>query len=285
MSESNAFLLLSHSLPCSVTKPRPLFHHRPLSRTIRASSGLQGGYRGPIPNKDSIAEWVYRSDDTVRSAPIYVGGISLLAVLLNRAFSGVSPVADASSSQSRTDILTLALAVTNILAGLVWLSVKPKVTASVSLDGVECRRVTTDFPADAVAELLWVWDSLEDVTCCKSLVIVYENKCLLQIGVAAKSSASDANAVFVDPSRLISGSLYQGVKKSGKQSYLANLSLYPGRYDLPFFPPNTQSVILQPLGKDGMMIVGGDKIRGFTVDNQVRKAGINWTSGFKIKRI
>ncbi|KAL4184882.1 hypothetical protein AMTRI_Chr10g227790 [Amborella trichopoda] len=257
MSESNAFLLLSHSLPCSVTKPRPLFHHRPLSRTIRASSGLQGGYRGPIPNKDSIAEWVYRSDDTVRSAPIYVGGISLLAVLLNRAFSGVSPVADASSSQSRTDILTLALAVTNILAGLVWLSVKPKVTASILYNSYNISLLISR-----------VWDSLEDVTCCKSLVIVYENKCLLQIGVAAKSSASDANAVFVDPSRLISGSLYQGVKKSGKQSYLANLSLYPGRYDLPFFPPNTQVFILQPLGKDGMMIVGGDKIRGFTVDNQ-----------------
>lgn len=32
----------------------------------------------------------------MRSLPIYVGGVSLLAVLFNRAVSGIAPVADAS---------------------------------------------------------------------------------------------------------------------------------------------------------------------------------------------
>lgn len=56
--------------------------------------------------------------------------------------------------------------------------------------------------------------------------------------------------------------------KSGTQSYLANLSLYPGKSELPFLPSNTQAVILQPLGDKGIAIIGGDTIRGFTTSDQ-----------------
>jgi hypothetical protein len=99
-----------------------------------------------------VEGWVRRNDTLVRGLPILVGGASLVAVLLNRAVSGIAAVADASrsacacehpelmrfgctnhlfcsplnSSQSRADILTLALSVTDILAGLVWLSIRPK---------------------------------------------------------------------------------------------------------------------------------------------------------------
>lgn len=92
----------------------------------------QGQYRGPQPKRDLIADWVPNNDGLVRSLPIYVGGASLLAVLFNRTVSGIPPVADASSSQSRADLLTLGLAVTNILAGLVWLSIRPKSVPAVS---------------------------------------------------------------------------------------------------------------------------------------------------------
>ncbi|KAK9935583.1 hypothetical protein M0R45_022682 [Rubus argutus] len=59
-----------------------------------------------------------------------------------------------------------------------------------------------------------------------------------------------------------------GVMKSGVQSYLANLALYPGKSELPFLPSNTQAVILQPLGDKGIAIIGGDTIRGFTASDQ-----------------
>lgn len=45
-----------------------------------------------------MADWVAKNDDVVRSLPIYIGGVSLLAVLFNRAVSGIAPVADASKS-------------------------------------------------------------------------------------------------------------------------------------------------------------------------------------------
>ncbi|KAL6187130.1 hypothetical protein ACLB2K_043245 [Fragaria x ananassa] len=224
-------------------------------------------YRGPKPKTNLVADWVSNNDDTARSLPIYAGGVSLLAVLFNRTASDIALVADASSSQSRADLLTLGLAVTNILAGLVWLSIRPKSISKVDPEGVECRRMRSDLPETLVSELLWAWESLSDATCCRSLVILYGGKNILQIGFAA-ASPNGGEAVAVDADKLIQGSLYRGVMKSGVQSYLANLALYPGKSELPFLPSNTQAVILQPLGDNGIAIIGGDTIRGFTASDQ-----------------
>ncbi|CAA2996658.1 COFACTOR ASSEMBLY OF COMPLEX C SUBUNIT B CCB4, chloroplastic isoform X1 [Olea europaea subsp. europaea] len=238
----------------------------PLS--VKASLNSQGDYRGPKPKKEWVADWVSKNDGVVRSLPVYVGGISLLAVLFNRTVSGIAPVADASSSQSRADLLTLGLAVTCILNGLVWLSIRPKSISVVNPEGVECQRIFSDFPDFVISELLWAWESLSYATCCRSLVVVYDGICILQIGFAAASSSDEGGAMVVDAHKLVLGSLYNGVIKSGSQSYLANLSLYPGKSELPFLPSNTQAVILQPLGDKGIAVVGGDTIRGFTTSDQ-----------------
>ncbi|OAY85884.1 Protein COFACTOR ASSEMBLY OF COMPLEX C SUBUNIT B CCB4, chloroplastic [Ananas comosus] len=263
-----AFSSLPLRLPCRrspVSPPSsPLFKPFSSSSSSPRSASSQRTYRGPKPRRDLVREWVSRNDALVRSSPIFVGGVALLAVLLNRAFSGIAPVADASSSQSRADILTLALAVTDILTGLVWLSIRPKVVSPVVPQGVECERIKSGIANRAVLELLWAWKSLSTATCCKSFVVVHGGDCLLQIGFAAESLNKDGDAMIVDVHKLIEGSLYKSVMKSGKQSYLANLSLYPGRSELPFLPTNTQALILQPLGDTGIAIVGGDTIRGFT---------------------
>ncbi|CAL0314025.1 unnamed protein product [Lupinus luteus] len=232
------------------------------------SSSTVYSYRGPKPKRDFLADWVSQNDDVVRTSPIYIGSASLFAVLLNRTLSGIAPVADAGSSQSRADLLTLGLAVTNILAGLVWLSIRPKSITPVNPQGVECKRVCAGLSDFAITELLWVWESLSDVTCCRSLAIVYDSTCVLQIGFAAESSLGAGEALSVDANKVMQGSIYEGVMKSGAQSYLANLSLYPGKSQLPFLPSNTQAVILQPLGDKGIAIIGGDTIRGFTTSDQ-----------------
>lgn len=68
----------------------------PRSVRVSVSTNSDGGYRGPKPKRDLVADWVSKNDDFVRSLPIYVGGTSLLAVLFNRTVSGIAPVADAS---------------------------------------------------------------------------------------------------------------------------------------------------------------------------------------------
>ncbi|CAL8994374.1 unnamed protein product [Prunus brigantina] len=255
--------------PIPWTQKRPLRRRLGLTfpRPIRALNS-DSRYKGPKPQRNWVADWVSNNDDAVRSLPIYAGGASLLAVLFNRTVSDIALVADASSSQSRADLLTLGLAVTNILAGLVWLSIRPKSISKVNPEGIECERMHSNLPNTLISELLWAWESLSDVTCCRSLVIVYDGRCILQIGFAAESSNGDGKAVSVDADKLMRGSLYRGVMKSGVQSYLANLYLYPGKSELPFLPSNTQAVILQPLGDKGITIIGGDTVRGFTSADQ-----------------
>ncbi|GAB2220539.1 hypothetical protein Droror1_Dr00008199 [Drosera rotundifolia] len=256
---------LPHSQLLSSLDSLPLRHRlqrRGIGDVFRCS--VSGGLK---PRRNPVADWVKENDDTIRSLPIFVGGFGLVVVLVNRAVSGIAPIADAGSSQSRADLLTLGLAVTNILAGLVWLSVRPKSISKVDPLGVDYRRILPGLPNAVVAELEWVWESLSVATCCRSLVIVYDGNCIFQIGAAAESPQA-GEAVGVDATKLIQGSLYQGILRSGSQSYLANLSLYPGKSELPFLPSNTQSVIMQPLGGKGVIILGGDTIRGFTTADQ-----------------
>nr|GME03769.1 protein COFACTOR ASSEMBLY OF COMPLEX C SUBUNIT B CCB4, chloroplastic isoform X1 [Ipomoea batatas] len=272
--------ILNYLIPLNLDPQRPRNSRRVRSFrravTVKASlnnsqlprENLKGGsYGGPEPKREWVADWVSNNDGFVRSLPIYVGGLSLVAVLVNRAVSGIAPVADAGSSQSRADLLTLGLAVTNILNGLVWLSIKPKSISVVDPIGVDCQRIASDLPEFVISELFWAWDSLSNATRCRSLVIVYDSKCILQIGVCCCFFSSD-DAVLVDANKLMQGSLYQDVTKSGSQRYLANLSLYPGKSELPFLPLNTQAVILQPIGDKGIAIIGGDTVRGFTTSDQ-----------------
>ncbi|CAH9087751.1 unnamed protein product [Cuscuta epithymum] len=136
------------------SRPIPSFRHY---LTVRASlnQSQEGSYGGPKTRREWVAHWVSNKDGAVRSVPVYVGGVSLLAVLVNRAISGIAPVADASSSQSRADLLTIGLAVTNILNGLVWLSIKPKSISVVDPIGVDCQKIASGVPALVISELLW----------------------------------------------------------------------------------------------------------------------------------
>lgn len=212
-----------------------------------------------------LDEWIKKNDEVVRVAPVVLGGSSFLLVLLNRTLSGIAPVADASSAQSRADVIALVLAATLVLTGLVWISVKPRKLVSVELDGISCLRLEESLPPSAAAEVMWAWEALKNVSCCQGLVIVYQGRCVLQAGLA---SEVQGEAKVVDSLNLVKGSLCQAAWRSGNQNYLANLSLYPGRFELSFLPSNTQAVILQPLGDEGIMIVAGATIRGFGPTDQ-----------------
>ncbi|OAE18973.1 hypothetical protein AXG93_461s1140 [Marchantia polymorpha subsp. ruderalis] len=230
--------------------------------------------------RDSGDGWVVENAETVRSVPLFVGGGSLAAILLNRAFSGISSIADASSNkvhvafmkdvnsaQSRADVLALALSATVVLTGLVWKSIDSKPQSPVALNGVECLRIASFLQADVVRELIWSWDSLEKATTATTMVVLYRNSCILQAGLAAESRDQGVPEI-VDVDGVLKGSLYKAVKDSKKQNYLANLALYPGRFELSFLPSNTQAAILQPLGDDGILILGSNTLRGFGPNDQ-----------------
>lgn len=67
------------------------------------------------------------------------------------------------------------------------------------------------------------WDSLSAVTCCRSLVVVYDSNCVLQIGVAAESPLEDGDAMDVDVKKLLQGSLCKSAMESQKRMSFASI--------------------------------------------------------------
>ena len=99
--EAGTLLRFQGLVPNSPLSSRPTLPRFFSFRVSSSSSSITNSnksYRGPKPKRDRVAEWVSKNDDVVRTLPIYVGGFSLLAVLFNRAVSGIAPVADASRS-------------------------------------------------------------------------------------------------------------------------------------------------------------------------------------------
>jgi hypothetical protein len=233
---------------------------------------------------DLDEDWVKSNEDAVRASPLVVGGVSVAALLLNRILSGVAPVADASSAQSRADVLCLGMAGTLVLTGLQWLALKQKPPTRVTLEGVAVPGpggfVDPSLPLRAQEELRWTWDALSKATQCGSFAVVYKGRRVCQAGVAPRAAFGDADSIAAANSsdalhealgsrRLIIGPICERCMKSGVSNYLANLALFPGRVEFQsYLPKNAQAVAVTPVGNEGVMVAASGTQRGFTPADQ-----------------
>ena len=118
-------------------------------------------------------------------------------------------------------------------------------------------------PAGAAAELAWSWDALRGATKCGSFAVFYKGKRMLQAGVVP------ARAEPLEPEMSALGTICTRAMESGKGNYLANLALAPGRVEFEsFLPINTQAVVVQPIGDEGVIIAASNTARGFTPVDQ-----------------
>ncbi len=53
-----------------------------------------------------------------------------------------------------------------------------------------------------------------------------------------------------------------------------NLNLYPGKIEFDYLPENTQGLICQPIGKDGVLILGADVPHSYTKQDEIWIEGI-----------
>ncbi|KAK9868609.1 hypothetical protein WJX84_001890 [Apatococcus fuscideae] len=216
-----------------------------------------------------LAEAVPADSDVekFRMLPLAAGVSGLGFVLLNRFFSGVAPVADASSAQSRADVLVIAISAALLLTGLTWLSLKPRDPVKVELDAQEVYYVAQGLPEGLAAELEWSWTALRSCTRCSSLAVLDRHRCLLLAGAALPIAEPWAMSSL--------GSIGTRALADGRGNYLANLALYPGRKEFTsFLPENTQAVVVQPIGDAALLIAASDTQRGFNKVDQAWMAVI-----------
>ena len=239
-----------------------------------------------------------RYDAVARRVPAYVGTASLLALLLNRAVSNVAPTLNAASAQSRADVIDVVMSATLILTGLTLVSIAPRTPETVVLDGHEVNYIDDTMHERCKNELLWAGKTLREASKCASVSVVEvvdddddddEKKSGTVVFYDGMCCAKDPKVLFENRTRRV-GSVCKEVLTSGKQNYMANANLFPGRFEfiqddqemLSFretpppstaakgfgLPQNSQAICCVAIGDKRLLVVSADRQRGFTKVDQ-----------------
>jgi hypothetical protein len=200
-----------------------------------------------------------KADDNriVRLVPIVVGSIAGTLLMLNRVLTP-----ELTDSQARSDAMGVILTAVLILTGLLWQQVQPRQPDSVSLEGNEGFELLPTLPDALKIELAWASHLLLSNTVTRSIVVYYRGQVLLRRGILAPQA-------IVTP-----GAILDRVLTKQKAIYLVNTKIYPGRIEFDYLPANTQGVICQPLGTDGVMILGANAPRSYTKQDEAWIEGI-----------
>lgn len=197
------------------------------------------------------------SNRILRLLPFFAGGISGLLLLANRLLT-----TQLTDSQARSDALGVIEGAVLILVGLLWQQIQAKPPDTVTLIGETGLELGTELSPTAKLELAWASHLLLTNTVTRSLVVYYAGQTILRRGVLGKNSQ-------VKP-----GAIVQRVLTQSKPVYLVNLNLYPGKVEFDYLPENTQGVICQPIGDQGVLILGANAPRSYTKQDEVWIEGI-----------
>jgi Cofactor assembly of complex C subunit B, CCB2/CCB4 len=196
----------------------------------------------------------------LRRLPIVVGGLGAVLLLINRLLTPELTV-----SQARGDVLGVILSAVLILTGLIWQQVQPRSPDAVELIGEEGFVLDPDLSETAKTELAWASRLLLTNTVTRAIVVFYQGKVLLRRGILGTNPE-------VNP-----GSILGRVLEKQKPVYLVDLKVYPGRIEFDYLPENTQGVICQPIGEQGVLILGANAPRNYTKQDE------NWIAGIADK--
>ncbi|ERN42128.1 protein of unknown function (DUF2930) [Rubidibacter lacunae KORDI 51-2] len=193
----------------------------------------------------------------VRQLPLIAGTLGGILLMINRLST-----LELTVSQSRSDAVGVLLSALLILAGLLWQQVQARSPESVQLQGETGFELEGGLPESARAELAWASHLLLTNTATRSLVVTYDAQVILRRGVLGPQAK-------VNP-----GPIVQRVLATSKAVYLVDLKLYPGRVEFDYLPPNTQGIICQPLGSQGVMVLAANAPRSYTRQDEAWIAGI-----------
>ncbi|MDY6899351.1 MAG: cofactor assembly of complex C subunit B [Cyanobacteriota bacterium] len=196
----------------------------------------------------------------LRRLPIIVGGLGAVLLLINRIQSP-----ELTESQARADVLGVILSAVLILTGLIWQQVQPRTPDAVELIGEKGFVFAPDLSDVTKTELAWASHLLLTNTVTRCVVVYYQGKVLLRRGILGEKSE-------VTP-----GAILKRVLDKHKPVYLVDLKVYPGRVEFDYLPSNTQGVICQPIGDEGVLILGAHAPRSYTKQDE------NWIAGIADK--
>lgn len=192
-------------------------------------------------------------------ACLAAGLLGLLLSLINQV---TAP--ELSPALERAAVLASLMAVGLLLVALLWTRANPKAPERVALEGPQGLELINGLPEALATELSWGSRLLLTATPAASVVLHWQGKTLLRRGVLA-----------AEP--LQPGAICARARQSGKAISLVTLALYPGRDEFAGLPAGTPSVLIQPIGSGGWVVLGGWSPRCFS------RADETWLAGWAEK--
>ena len=193
----------------------------------------------------------------LRLLPFFAGGIAGTLLLVNRLLTP-----QITDFQARSDALGIIEGAVLILVGLLWQQIQAKIPDTVELIGDNGLEIDEELTEAAKTELAWASHLLLTNTVTRSLAVYYDDKTILRRGILGKNPQ-------VKP-----GAIVKRVLSKNKPVYLVNLNLYPGKVEFDYLPENTQGVICQPIGEQGVLILGANAPRSYTKQDEKWIEGI-----------
>jgi len=190
----------------------------------------------------------------LRLLPLFAGIVGGTVLMFNR-----FATADLTPSQARSDVMGVILSGVLILVGLIWQRVQPRLPDAVELIGREGLEFAPDLPEPVKIELAWASHLLLTNTVTKSLIVYYRGEVLLRRGILRENSEVKVSNII------------KRVLETGKAVYLVNLNLYPAKIEFDYLPENTQGLICQPIGKEGL---AANAPRSYTKQDEIWIEGI-----------
>jgi hypothetical protein len=202
----------------------------------------------------------YNGSSILRFLPLTVGILGGLLLMINRLTT-----TSITASQARGDAIAIIESAILILVTILWQQIQSVSPETVELVGQEGLELEENLPENVKTELAWASRLILTNTVTRSFVIYYQGKTILRRGILGKNPQ-------VNP-----GTILQRVLDTGKPIYLVDLKLYPGRVEFDYLPENTQGLICQPLGHNGVLILGANAPRSYTKKDE------NWIEGIADK--
>lgn len=177
---------------------------------------------------------------------VLVAGVAGLAlVVINQA---TAPRLD--PALERAAVLGGILAVLLMLVGALWTRVQPEAPQRVALQGQEGVELVGDLPDGLRRELGWGSTMLLTATPAAVVLLHWRNTTVLRRGLLG-----------TEP--FLPGPICRRAMERGTAISLVDLKLYPGRSEFEPLLSGVPAVLVQPVGSEGVLLLGGWSPRCF----------------------
>ena len=189
-------------------------------------------------------------------------GLGLVALVLVVANQALAP--EVNPPLERAAVLASLLAVGLMLVGVLWTRALPEASIRSELPGEQGFVLNADLPEALAEELAWGSHMLLTASPAAVVLLIWRGQPLLRRGLLA-------------PSTFAPGAICQRALEKQSAISLVDLKLYPGRQEFETLLPGLPSVLVQPLGQDGLVVLGGWSVRCFS------RSDLAWVEGWAAK--